>query len=107
MIKETGCRKAVGHAFGHKSRQTGGSSPFHCRRPPLKQISMIDKEYIKDIISCITKKKSEKNIVPAAASMSEIMTAVREDAIECMRTMCNEREIEVNRTLNSVSFKCL
>ena len=35
------------------------------------------------------------------------MTAVREDALECMRTMCNEREIEVNRTLNSVSFKCL
>ena len=68
---------------------------------------MIDKEYIKEIISRITKKKSEKNIVPATASMSEIMTAVREDALECMRTMCNEREIEVNRTLNSVSFKCL
>ena len=35
------------------------------------------------------------------------MTAVRDDAIECMRTMCNEMEISVNRTLNSVSFKCL
>ena len=107
MIKETGGRKAVGHAFGHKSRQTGGSSPFHCRRPTLKQISMIDKEYIKDIISSITKKKADGNIVPATASMSEIMTAVREDTLECMRTMCNEMEIEVNRTLNSVSFKCL
>lgn len=74
---------------------------------PLKQISMIDKEYIKEIISCITKKKADGNIVPATASMSEIMTAVREDALECMRTMCNEREIAVNRTLNSVSFKCL
>lgn len=98
---------AVGHAFGHKSGQTGGSSPFHGRRLPLKQISMIDKEYIKGIISCITKKKADGNIVPATASMSEIMTAVREDALECMRTMCNEREIAVNRTLNSVSFKCL
>ena len=68
---------------------------------------MIDKEYIKDIISSITKKKADGNIVPATASMSEIMTAVREDTIECMRTMCNEREIEVNRTLNSVSFKFL
>ena len=68
---------------------------------------MIDKEYIKEIISRITDIKTEKNIVPATASMSEIMTAVREDAIECMRTMCNEREIDVNRTLNSVSFKCL
>ena len=98
---------AVGHAFGHKSRQTGGSSPFHGRRPPLKQISMIDKEYIKEIISRITDLKAEKNMVPANASMQEIMTAVRDDALECMRTMCNDREIEVNRTLNSVSFKCL
>ena len=64
-------------------------------------------KYIKEIISCITKKKADGNIVPATASMSEIMTAVREDALECMRTMCNEREIAVNRTLNSVSFKCL
>lgn len=40
MIKETGGRRAVGHAFGHKSGQTGGSSPFHGRRPSLKQISM-------------------------------------------------------------------
>ena len=98
---------AVRHAFGNKSRQTGGSSPFHGRRSPLKQNSMIDKEYIKEIISRITKKKAEKNMVPATASMNEIMTAVREDALEFMRTMCNEREIAVNRTLNSVSFKCL
>ena len=68
---------------------------------------MIDKEYIKEIISRITDLKTEKNIVPATASMQEIMTAVRDDALECMRTMCNERDIAVNRTLNSVSFKCL
>ena len=68
---------------------------------------MIDKEYIKDVISRITDVKTEKNIVPATASMQEIMTAIREDAMECMRTMCNEREIAVNRTVNSVSFKCL
>lgn len=97
---------AVGHAFGHKSGQTGGSSPFHGRRPPLKQISMIDNEYIKEIISRITKKKSEKNIVPSTASMQEIMIAIREDVLECMRAMCNDSEIAVNRTLNSVSFKC-
>lgn len=68
---------------------------------------MIDKEYIKGIISRITDVKTEKNVVPTAASMQEIMTAIREDAMECMRTMCNDREIAVNRTLNSVSFKCL
>lgn len=73
----------------------------------IKLTFMIDKKYIKEIISCITKKKADGNIVPATASMSEIMTSVREDALECMRTMCNEREIAVNRTLNSVSFKCL
>lgn len=68
---------------------------------------MIDKEYIKEIISRITNLKAKKNMVPATASMQEIMTAVREDALECMRTMCNDKEIVVNRTLNSVSFKCL
>lgn len=68
---------------------------------------MIDKQYIKEIISRITNLKAEKNMVPATASMQEIMTAVREDALECMRTMCNDKEIVVNRTLNSVSFKCL
>ena len=68
---------------------------------------MIDKEYIKYVISRITDVKTEKNVVPATASMQEIMAAIREDAMECMRTMCNDREIAVNRTLNSVSFKCL
>ena len=68
---------------------------------------MIDKEYIKEIISHITDVKTEKNVVPATASMQEIMAAIREDAMECMRTMCNDREIAVNRTLNSVSFKCI
>ena len=68
---------------------------------------MIDKEYIKEIISCITKKKADVNIVPSTASMQEIMTAVRDDVLECLRTMCNGMEISVNRTLNSVSFKCL
>lgn len=68
---------------------------------------MIDKEYIKEIISSITKNKADGNIVPSTASMQEIMIVIREDAMECMRTMCNDREIAVNRTLNSVSFKCL
>ena len=68
---------------------------------------MIDKEYIKGIIYGITALKTEKNVVPATASMQEIMTAVREDVLECMRTMCNDMEIAVNSTLNSVSFKCL
>ena len=67
----------------------------------------MDKEYIKEIISRITKKKADGNIVPSTASMQEILSAIRDDALECMRTMCNEREIAVNRTLNSVSFKCL
>lgn len=43
---------------------------------------MIDKEYIKEIISNITKKKEDWNIVPATASMQEIMNTIREDALE-------------------------
>lgn len=70
-------------------------------------MDMIDKEYVKEVISRIVKKKSDGSVVPAAASMQEIMASVRDDVLECMRTMCNEREIVVNRTLNSVSFQCL
>ena len=61
---------------------------------------MIDKEYIKEIISRITKKKADGNIVPATASMNEIMTAVRDDALECMRDHvqregdCGEQDVE-------------
>lgn len=68
---------------------------------------MIDKEYVKEVISRIVNKKSDGSVVPAAASMQEIITSIRDDALECMRTMCNESEIVVNRTLNSVSFQCL
>lgn len=67
---------------------------------------MIDKEYIKGIISGINKDKNEKKLVPYNASMQEIMEAVREDVLECMRNLCNDREISYNKTLNSVSFKC-
>lgn len=68
---------------------------------------MIGKEYIKEIISRITDVKAENSVVPTTASMQEIVVDIREDALECMRTMCNDKEIVVNRTLNSVSFKCL
>lgn len=68
---------------------------------------MIENEYVKEVISRIVKKKSDGSIVPAAASMQEIMASVRDDVLECMRTMCNDMEIVVNRTLNSVLFQCL
>lgn len=68
---------------------------------------MIDKEYIREIVSRITKERADGHVVPCTASMEEIMAVIREDAIECMRTMCYDRDIAVTRTLNSVSFKCL
>lgn len=68
---------------------------------------MIDKEYVKEVISRITNLKSEKNMVPAAASMQEIMASVRDDVLECLRTMYGTKEVVANKTLNSVSFKCL
>lgn len=70
-------------------------------------MDMIDKEYVKEVIYRIVKKKSDGSVVPAAASMQEVMASVRDDLLECMRIMCNDREIAVNRTLNSVSFQCL
>lgn len=68
---------------------------------------MIDKEYVKEVISRITNLKAEKNMVPATASMQEIMASVRDDVLECLRTMYGTKEVVVNKTLNSVSFKCL
>lgn len=70
-------------------------------------MNMIDKEYVKEVISRIVKKKSDDSIVPATASMQEIMTAIREDVLECLRTMYGTKEVVVNKTLNSVSFQCL
>ena len=68
---------------------------------------MIDKEYVKEVISRITNLKAEKNMVPATASMQEVMASVRDDVLECLRTMYVTKEVVANKTLNSVSFKCL
>ena len=70
-------------------------------------MNMIEKEYVKDVISRITELKAEKNMVPAAASMQEVMASVRDDVLECLRTMYGTKEVVANKTLNSVSFKCL
>lgn len=70
-------------------------------------MNMIDKEYVKEVISRITNLKDEKNMVPATASMQEIMASVRDDVLECLRTMYGTKEVVANKTLNSVSFKCL
>ena len=67
---------------------------------------MIDKEYIKCVISVITEKKADGNIVPAAASMQEVMASVRDDVLECLRAMYGTKEVVANKTLNSVLFKC-
>lgn len=68
---------------------------------------MIDKEYIKGIISGINDKKNECNMIPSHASIQEILAEVRKDTLDCLRNLCNDRDISYNKTLNSVSFKCL
>ena len=70
-------------------------------------MNMIDKEYVKEVISRITNLKAEKNMVPATASMQEVMASIREDVLECLRTMYGTKEVVANKTLNSVSFQCL
>lgn len=71
-------------------------------------MNMIDKEYVKEVISRIVKKKkSDGSVVPAAASMQEVMASVRDDVLECLRTMYGTKEVVANKTLNSVLFKCL
>ena len=66
---------------------------------------MIDKEYIKSIISGIVSEKEKKGTKPSNATLSEVMLAIREESLACMREMCTNRELLANKTLNSVSFK--
>lgn len=66
---------------------------------------MMDKEYIKSIIDKIVSGKKEKNIVPSNACLNEVLEAVRDDALECLRDMWGSSEVVTRKTLNSVSFK--
>lgn len=65
------------------------------------------REYIKNVIAKIVDGKEEKHITPSSATMGEIMGVVRDEVLELMRQMCKDQEIAVNKTLNSVAFKCL
>ena len=66
---------------------------------------MIDKEYIKSIVSGIVSEKEKKGTKPSNATLSEVMLAIRESSLDCMRKMCENGELLANKTLNSVSFK--
>jgi len=66
---------------------------------------MIDKEYIKSIISGIVSEKEKKGIKPPNATLSEVLEVIRESSLACMREMCGSGELLTNKTLNSVSFK--
>lgn len=67
----------------------------------------MDREYIKNVIAKIVDGKEEKHITPSSATMGKIMGVVRDEVLELMRQMCKDQEIAVNKTLNSVAFKCL
>ena len=64
----------------------------------------ISAEYIKTVVRRITGKKAERGTEPSYATMNEVLAAVSEDMLECMRRMCRNKELDVHKTLNSVAF---
>lgn len=67
-------------------------------------MTAISAEYIKSVVNRIVSEKDQKNIVPSYATMTEVTTAIRDDALECMRQMCKDKTLNVRKTLNSVAF---
>ena len=71
----------------------------------IKKPRMIDNEYIRTVVESIISDKEMRNIAPASATMTEVMSAVRKDALDGLRSLCLSKEIVVNRTLNGFSFR--
>lgn len=66
--------------------------------------NMIESEYVKSIVRKIVEDKRSKNIVPDRALLGEIDKVVCEDTLNCLRQLYKDKEITVNRSLNSISF---
>lgn len=65
---------------------------------------MMESEYVKSIVRKIVEDKRSRNVVPDGALLGEIDKVVCEDALNCLRQLYKDKEITVNRTLNSISF---
>lgn len=68
-------------------------------------ILMIDNEYIRAVVESIISDKEMRNVVPASATLTDVLSAVRKDALEGLRSLCRSKEIVVNKTLNGFSFR--
>ncbi len=66
---------------------------------------MIDNEYIQSVVDGIISDKEARNVAPASATLPEVLSVVRKDALEGLRTLCRSKEIVVNKTLNGFSFR--
>ena len=65
---------------------------------------MMNKEYIKNIISDIEAKRVKENTVPSYALMEDVKRAVADDLVNTLREMCKDGTLEWHKTLNSVGF---
>lgn len=65
---------------------------------------MMDKEYIKNIISDIAAKRVKENVVPNYVLMEDVKCAVIDDLTNALREMCKDGTLEWHKTLNSVGF---
>ncbi len=66
---------------------------------------MIENEYIRSVVESIILDKESRKVVPASATLLEVMETVRKDAMEELRNLCRSKVIVVNKTLNGFSFR--
>lgn len=65
----------------------------------------INDVYVKSVVDKICSDKEARSVVPSVATLSEIMLLVQKDVLSCLRSLCRENTLVVNKTLNSVAFK--
>lgn len=65
---------------------------------------MMDKEYVKSIISDIQDSLRKENKVPDYALIESVKHSVIEDLMNTLREMYKDGELEYHKTLNSYGF---
>lgn len=58
---------------------------------------MIESEYVKSIVRKIVEDKRSRNVVPEGALLGEIDKVVREEILNCLRQLYNDKEITANK----------
>lgn len=68
--------------------------------------TMIDRNYVSEIVLGISARKKEHGIEPCFATKEEVMAHVRGDVVSTLARLSEEGAIRQRRTINGVSYEC-